>query len=558
MKPYNVEIFDRQFNFLYNALLDEQDFSHGFDVLSPDKNTIPIPKTFVPSELSDSPRAPKGWYIRIFRDSEEFQGVITGFQAGEVQGSIEYSQLVTLFDIELLVDTKEILNTNIEAYIKKLITQAFITSTDTEQNIYGLLADSISTVSTTAGILPYADSNDEKIIVNFLDDIILPAANTYQVFTMPALNVADKTISVTVGINSDAAKDIEADLPGVIDPSFTIRKISDEINRADLYDEYKALWYYYFLHSDGSYNTTNTDRLIPVNNMITVFNSYDLAKAQIDANISSNQNILKSYLTTPKTLTDTELDLLQLAIGNIWDRWIKDKLAIIINAYYVEDILSYYWIDCELSTGRSVEVGDFTTTIEFYPIRYELRDEPTRGATPIYIYHNNIGVEEGLIPWDPTPYYNSHVYVYGKNIEITARWGSDPIQEYSDTISEVYGVLDYNVVKNELDKYKKSRDYENDIVTLANQLTSTYPQTLAKEAFSKNKYSNLIEITVEKDNTLINPMNLSIGQVVNIIHEGVSYSTLLTGREIQKNGLVKLIFGTIRLELTKILNMKGI
>ena len=80
MKPYEVEIFDRNFNFKFNALLDEKDFSYKFDAISPEKNTIPITSDFKPSALSTEPRAPRGWYIRIFRDDEEYKGVITGFE----------------------------------------------------------------------------------------------------------------------------------------------------------------------------------------------------------------------------------------------------------------------------------------------------------------------------------------------------------------------------------------------------------------------------------------------------------------------------------------------
>ena len=56
---------------------------------------------------------------------------------------------------------------------------------------------------------------------------------------------------------------------------------------------------------------------------------------------------------------------------------------------------------------------------------------------------------------------------------------------------------------------------------------------------------------------MITPLSLNIGRVVNIIHNGVAYNSILTGKEIS-NSLVKLIFGTIRLDLTKILNMKGV
>ena len=73
----------------------------------------------------------------------------------------------------------------------------------------------------------------------------------------------------------------------------------------------------------------------------------------------------------------------------------------------------------------------------------------------------------------------------------------------------------------------------------------------AYQTFSKNKYDNLIELEVAVDDDMVNPMKLKVGQVVNIVNEGVSYTSILSGREIEDT--TTLIFGTIRLELTKTL-----
>lgn len=73
------------------------------------------------------------------------------------------------------------------------------------------------------------------------------------------------------------------------------------------------------------------------------------------------------------------------------------------------------------------------------------------------------------------------------------------------------------------------------------------------KAFNKlsaEKYDNLIEIYVWENDKLINPHSLKIGQNTIIIHNNVKYSTILTGIEID-DGIVKLMFGTVRLELTK-------
>ena len=64
-------------------------------------------------------------------------------------------------------------------------------------------------------------------------------------------------------------------------------------------------------------------------------------------------------------------------------------------------------------------------------------------------------------------------------------------------------------------------------------------------------YSNLIELTMMNGDVLVHPEQLDFGQEVKIISKGISYTSILTGREIGKN--TKLIFGTVRLDLTKIL-----
>ncbi|MDE6687121.1 MAG: hypothetical protein K2K17_07385 [Lachnospiraceae bacterium] len=69
------------------------------------------------------------------------------------------------------------------------------------------------------------------------------------------------------------------------------------------------------------------------------------------------------------------------------------------------------------------------------------------------------------------------------------------------------------------------------------------------------KYENLIEIECEEDDLLVRPHTRKIGQAANIIKNETSYSTVLTGYQ-YKSGRVTLIFGTIRLELTKLLKKK--
>lgn len=87
-------------------------------------------------------------------------------------------------------------------------------------------------------------------------------------------------------------------------------------------------------------------------------------------------------------------------------------------------------------------------------------------------------------------------------------------------------------------------------------------ETFGEKALAKamidlkaTKYENLIEIECLEDDLLIRPHTRCIGQPADIIKNLTSYSTVLTGYQ-YKSGKAKLIFGTIRLELTKILKKK--
>ena len=77
----------------------------------------------------------------------------------------------------------------------------------------------------------------------------------------------------------------------------------------------------------------------------------------------------------------------------------------------------------------------------------------------------------------------------------------------------------------------------------------------AMSDLTATKYENLIEIECQEDDMLIRPYSREIGQEANIIKNGIMYNTVLTGY-VYSEGMVKLIFGSIRLELTKILKKR--
>lgn len=87
-------------------------------------------------------------------------------------------------------------------------------------------------------------------------------------------------------------------------------------------------------------------------------------------------------------------------------------------------------------------------------------------------------------------------------------------------------------------------------------------QTFEEAAYEKaatflmtENYNNLIEITVLSNDKIVNPEELEIGQKVCIIKEEKEYKTVLTGKK-SKSGTITLVFGAVRMELTKILKRR--
>lgn len=78
----------------------------------------------------------------------------------------------------------------------------------------------------------------------------------------------------------------------------------------------------------------------------------------------------------------------------------------------------------------------------------------------------------------------------------------------------------------------------------------------ANKQFDKDSYSNLIEITVQNEDGIVKPESIDIGQLVTVVSNGTAYGSILTG--IERSDRTKLIFGTIRLDLTKILKEGGL
>ena len=168
MKPYNIEIFNRQFELLAHTNVD--DIALDYDYLKPDDSELIIRLTGFYDTFASQAVIPDGGmlralsipqleglmdevgvgaYIRMQRDDTDFFGVITSITTTD-------DKLLTklgirpfpaaIFSSEVLLDTNTQGNTALETVIANLITANWISNSDTLQNIPGL---SVTTTTST-------------------------------------------------------------------------------------------------------------------------------------------------------------------------------------------------------------------------------------------------------------------------------------------------------------------------------------------------------------------------------------------------------------------------
>lgn len=258
MQPFNIEIFDPSFNLIqhYNS----GGIEYKFDYLSTIENTILI-------EFNEN--VEKGDYIRIVNDSYEYFGYITAIQVNEsIQGfsEIRFKPFISQFDEPILFDTTlQGSQTSLEQAIADIITAYWINNSDTSQNILGLEVEIISVTSSWGFHITSDQKGLNKAIINFMSSIIRRALTKYQVGLYVIPDFQAKKIKVQIGKKYSITYYIEADLPNVIEKSIIMNETTDDINKLVIYNQADlATNIIYYKHPDGSYDTNNTNRLVPV------------------------------------------------------------------------------------------------------------------------------------------------------------------------------------------------------------------------------------------------------------------------------------------------------
>lgn len=255
MRPYNVDFFDRDWTYVHHTAVDTVKYSE--DYLSPDTNQITILST---------PDVTLNQYILIRRGDEEYFGVVSAVTEDKKNLlKVSYKPFLSLFDTQIMFDTDEQGEGNLEDKLAEIITDDWISNSDTEQNITGLTVTASSSTADWGFNLKSDVKDMHHCAVNFLKTFIIRSLSLYGVRISVTPDPQAKTISLDIGTVTANEKYIEAGLPNIISKNIVIKRTKDLTNKLTVYNEedYSQTRVYY-LHPDGTYNMTNEDRVLPV------------------------------------------------------------------------------------------------------------------------------------------------------------------------------------------------------------------------------------------------------------------------------------------------------
>lgn len=369
MSRCNVDFFTTKFEYICNDSIETPGID--FDYLTPEASSFDIRETSAVGIQS----------MAVFEDNDNYFAIVNKVKLGEGKTTISVKPFLSMFDQSMLFNCNWQYTYNgsawvansesktLENTIADLIRQYWINSNDSLQNIPLQIYTTSATTNWSFGLVgdrhkdnKATASNNHFCIVEFYDAILQNALIRYRVSVIPDLDIQNKRINITIGVPSANGCIIEADLTEVEVVDFTIGKLESDTNKLEIWnaDNYTEKIYYY-LHTDGSYDTNgSSSRISPI--------KMDVISTKAERNASDV--ITKTFAVVAKEQADQKFGNLRwknhieidLGIDNIFnatDMRIGQKATILYQGKTYETIL----------TGK--KISDILTLI-FGTIRVDL------------------------------------------------------------------------------------------------------------------------------------------------------------------------------------------
>lgn len=348
MNLYNIEIFDKDFN--YKSSYQGQDVSLDFDYLSITNNKVKVKNI----------NASKGDFIRVSSISNTIvSGIIKDCTEKKKEYEIEYKPLISLFDRTIYFDRELLKNTCIEEWLANIFAAYFKESNDVLQDI----PMQISTSSTTMSKMEL-ESNIFKLY-----DVITKTLITDDVVVDVGFDEEVKGIVIAIGKINKETFVIEADLPNVLDVEIRFKEAKESVNKLYIYNKIDESQYsIYYLTNKGQVTKTPSleDRIEPV--------IFDSAFIEFDAEKTTDTTFEdEAFKKAEGTLVKSKYDnLIEITVAEN-DALVKpNDLEIGRTVIVVKDDVSYTTV----LTGKKFKKN--LCTLVFGSIRIELTKQLRR------------------------------------------------------------------------------------------------------------------------------------------------------------------------------------
>jgi hypothetical protein len=255
MKACNVDIFDRRMNYVWHEIASNPAIDD--DYLAPSTTSIVV---------SRHPNAPKDGFIHIVGDFSFF-GCITDAVTDEYTTTISFLPFISVFDQQILFDTDwQGSSRSLENALSTIISNNWIHNTDALQNmpLVVQIPDTEHDTDNWGFNLKPDTEGMHHSIINFVNVLVRRSLTKYGVSMTATPDPNNHRIIINIG-KVDGEHHIDADLPNVEVDTFKVNEAGKVTNKLVVWNttNYTQKIEYY-LHPDGSYDTTNDDRITPV------------------------------------------------------------------------------------------------------------------------------------------------------------------------------------------------------------------------------------------------------------------------------------------------------
>lgn len=334
---YKLEIFGRDFA--------AKDFTPiaapkiDFDYTDLGKFDIPLPRTV---------DAARGDFARVSDETGtvHFEGIVDSLSIKKKTTGLSLRPLLALLDIKSAFDVNS-QSVTVEALWRLIIRDAYTTVADTAQRL-----SSVFSISTdTAGSLTVEET------IWSVWELAVQTLKRYGVVLTAALQPQLSRVRYGIAKAAPSGLVIEADQPNVIDCTIDLATYEGVQNKVTIINEEDTSeTAVYYLHPDGSVNTTNSNRITPV---IWDFQTITVGDGETFA--SAAEAAAKEALTPPEA--DDLIKVLMVRGDRLAD---PDSISIGQTATIIKSGVSYTGV----LTGYIKDQN--TVQLIFGTLRYEL------------------------------------------------------------------------------------------------------------------------------------------------------------------------------------------